>query len=66
MQATVISVRFNRVDVRIRNTVRTYGLDLYRTLYSWKDFTVGETLEVKREANNPFVLFVNRIPNPED
>ena len=56
MQATVIGNVSGKVSVRVRRSSTP------ETLYRLHpDLKVGQRVEVKREVNNPFVVFVRVV-----
>ena len=54
MKATIIRIEHNRVDVLLGT--REYGLDLFHWPAYREILKVGQTIEVCRQINNPFLV----------
>ncbi len=62
MQATVIETRQNgMVYARVRRASRAEALDLSENERRELRLTPGERIEVKRQTNNPFLVYVGRV-----
>jgi len=57
MQATVTHIEDGKIKVRIRRNTSTQSLYNGRSL----DLKVGDKITVKRQTNNPYLIFVEKV-----
>lgn len=57
MQAIIVSIEGNRVNARVRRSGKIEGVSGLQC----EQVKVGDKIEVKRRANDPFLNFIKKI-----
>ena len=63
MQAIVKQINDGKIAVRVRRNYRNEILDLSHNEILANNFQIGDKLEVRRQANNPYLVFVKKVLN---